>query len=109
MVEVISKVDETIEIIDNSEIVKKLKELKDIMNNDTHIKKLLDDFDILKKKYQGDDIVTDELVVAKRNLYKHPIISEYRCLFSDLNHSFLIFNNKITSLLKEKNSTCSRN
>jgi cell fate (sporulation/competence/biofilm development) regulator YlbF (YheA/YmcA/DUF963 family) len=108
MMDVISTLEGTIDTIDKSSDVKRLKELKALMNSDKEIQQLLNDFNILKKKYETDNVITDELIAAKGSLYKHPVLIEYRNLYSKLNVSFLKFNKNIESLLNDKKSACGK-
>lgn len=105
---VLSALDVTIDIINESDIVKRLNELKLLMDSDIQIKKLLDDFNDAKKEYSKDSIVTKELTATKEKLYNHPVIAEYRKLYSELNLSFVRFNKNISTLINVKKPTCSR-
>lgn len=102
--EIISKTEETIDIIDNSDIIKRLRELKKIINDDSTIQQLMTDFNNAKK--ETDNI--SNIKQTKERFYNHPVITEYRKLYSTLNISLLKFNKELSSLLNVKNPTCGR-
>lgn len=108
MIEIMDKVDEVIEAIDNSDAVKRLKELKSIMDTNPEIIQLLDSFNAAQKKYEQNPNYVEELTAFKKELYNHPVVSEYRKLYSQLNLSFIKFSKETSSLIKVKNPTCSR-
>jgi cell fate (sporulation/competence/biofilm development) regulator YlbF (YheA/YmcA/DUF963 family) len=91
-----------------SDIVKRLKELKKLVDTDPQIKQLLDSFSVAKENYEKDSSLISELTKSKTALYNHPIVSEYRKLYSDMNLSFIKFSKELSSLIKVKNPTCSR-
>lgn len=102
------KIDETLMHIDNSDIVKRLKELKIMMDADPQIKQLLDSFSVAKDKYDKNPALIEELTASKKALYNHPVVLEYRKLYSEMNLAFIKFSKEISSLIKVKNPTCSR-
>ena len=106
MIEVLDKVDEVIEFIDNDELVIELKKLKKKMNDDKKIKALTDKFIEEKNKYEISHIITDDLQKAKQNLYNNEVVAEYRNLYSKLNQSIVIFNKDLNNLIKNKIHNC---
>lgn len=108
MLDILLNVDNTIDEIGNSIIVKRLKELKSIINNDEKIQTLLNNFREAKEQYESSLIITEKLITSKKNLYNHPIVSEYRTLYGELNLSINKFNKNILKLLNT-NNTCGIN
>lgn len=109
MINVLNKVDDTLNVLDKSKIVMRLKELKKIMNDDEEIQKLIETFNQEKVKYQNDNIVTKELTEAKEKLYKNEVVSEYRKLYSELNMMLARFSKSLTILLKNEKGSCNNN
>jgi cell fate (sporulation/competence/biofilm development) regulator YlbF (YheA/YmcA/DUF963 family) len=108
VLDILLNVDNTIDEIGNSIIVKRLKELKSIINNDEKIQTLLNNFREAKEQYESSLIITEKLITSKKNLYNHPIVSEYRTLYGELNLSINKFNKNILKLLNT-NNTCGIN
>lgn len=98
MIEVMNKVDEVITIINDSDTLKRLRQLRDEMDKNNELSSLFKHFNELKKEYENTSIITPSFIKSKEELYKHPLVSEYRSILSEVNLSLLKFNNKINSL-----------
>lgn len=109
MINVLNKVDDTLNIIDKSRLITRLKALKKIMNDDEEIQKLIEIFNVEKAKYQNDGIVTKKLTEAKEELYKNEIVSEYRKLYSELTMMLAKFSKNMSILLNSKKGSCNIN
>lgn len=108
MLTVLEKTNETIDIIDNSYIIKRLKELNRLIDNDKEVKLLINDFNKYKDKYYKDNIINDDLISSKKELYNHKYIDEYLKIYNSLNLSIISFNKKLSLLLKSDIHRCSR-
>lgn len=106
MNEVLDKVDQIIDSIDNDELIIELKKLRKQMNEDVKIKVLIEKFTIEKNKYETSHIITDALQKAKQDLYNNEVVAEYRKLYSKLNQSIIIFNKDLNNLIKNKIHNC---
>lgn len=106
MIEVLDKVDEVIEFIDNDEIIIELKRLKKMMSEDEVIQTLISEFTKEKNKYEISNILNEDLQKAKQNLYNNEVVAEYRNLYSKLNQSIIIFNKDLNNLIKNKIHNC---
>ena len=106
MIEVMSKVDEVINAIDNDISIKRLKYLKSIIDKDSEIQNLLTIFNTHKKEYGVNLIINEELKIAKEELYNHPVVYEYRKLYSELSISLARFNRSILKILDTNNYIC---
>ena len=107
MIEVISKVEDTISIINSSDIVIRMAELKKLINSDTEIQQLIAAFSRAKDQYCDDSTATNDLSIAKKDLYNHSVVAEYRKLYSELNLSLAKFNKDLSSLLSTSKA-CSK-
>lgn len=105
---VMVKIDEIIEDINNDDDIKRLKELKIIMDNDKDIQKLLNNFKVNKEKYESNNIITEDLISSKKELYENEIVYEYNKLLNDLNFSLASFNRKILRLIDNKSNICGK-
>lgn len=98
-------IDLVIKDIDKRPIIKRIKELNILINKDIKLKQLSNDFNEAKEKYDAKEISSDAFIKIKTLFYKHPVILEYRQLFSELNLSVMRFNKELNTLLKMHN-TC---
>ncbi|MDD2203209.1 MAG: hypothetical protein PHT75_00700 [Bacilli bacterium] len=108
MIDVMTEVDNTVDIIDKSDIVERLRELKLIMDSDEEIIKLSINFNAAKEKYNKDNKITKDLIDTKKNYYNNSIVSEYRMLYTKLNNSFLKFNKDLNGLLNNGKDACNK-
>jgi cell fate (sporulation/competence/biofilm development) regulator YlbF (YheA/YmcA/DUF963 family) len=108
MIEVITKVDEIIDDINNDDSIKRLKELKIIIDNDKDIQVLLNNFKINKEKYESSNIITEGLILSKKQLYENDTVYEYNKLLNNLNFSLASFNRKILRLIDNKSNICGK-
>ena len=106
MLEVLLKTDEAIELIDQSDTVKRLKQIKEEISTDVEVQKLIKSFKKEKIKYEKDLIITDSLIESKEKLYNHPLISEYRKLYSNISLAISFLNSQIQKLLNYKKKDC---
>ncbi|MDD4298374.1 MAG: YlbF family regulator [Bacilli bacterium] len=108
MIDVMSDVDKVIDVIDKSDIIMRIKELKLLIDSDCEIQRLLDDYVSAKNKYKVDSNITKDLINAKKDFFNHPLVSEYRNLFSKLNLSVTRYNHNLISLLDIDMHSCGK-
>lgn len=107
LVDVIAKVDIAIETINDSKEAQKLRELKKLMDMDKDIQTMLNDFVVAKVKYQSGSISSKELAHIKERLYMHPLMIQYRQIYSNLNLIVMHFTKELSSLINTKDK-CQR-
>lgn len=108
MIDIICKAEATIEAIGQSDTVKRLIELKLLMDSDNEILTMIKNFKNAEDLYNIDPTLSKDLIEEKEKLYSHPVVSEYRKLYSDVNFSFAKFNRDLTSLVNTKAHTCNK-
>lgn len=93
----INKLDELINIFDNSEEIKRITDLKQEIYQDIDIKKKIDRFNLLK-----DNPYSTELIDIRKELLNNSKIKEYKSIENELLLLTFSINQKLNSLINEK-------
>lgn len=96
-INLINKVDELINIFENSDEIKKLEMLKKEIYQDKDIKEKIDRFNSLK-----DNPYSSELVNIRKDLLNNEKIKEYKKIENELLLLTFSINQKLNSLTNEK-------
>jgi cell fate (sporulation/competence/biofilm development) regulator YlbF (YheA/YmcA/DUF963 family) len=107
--EIINKINDVINLLDDNHNVKELKRLKKAMDNDEQINNLIVNFKLQKEKYEQEKVISEEFVSVKKDLYNHPLVNQYLFYEGRLSYFVLYFNQKMSSLTdfkSIKNPTC---
>ena len=94
--ELILKIDELIEIFDNSDEIKRLLLLKKEIYEDDRLKDLILKYSNIKNNFN------DEVISIKKSIIEDENIREYRLLENNLYNLVSLINRKLNSLTDEK-------
>jgi len=96
-INLINKVDELINIFENSYIIQRIQDLKQKMHEDQDIKYKIERFNQLK-----DNVHNEELITIRQELLKNPLIKEYKQLENELLLLTFKVNEKLNTLTNKK-------
>ena len=93
----ITKIDELINIFEESNEIKRIDELKQEIYQDSNIKKDIDTFNKIK-----DNPYSSELIGIRKRLLNNPTIKEYKQIENELLLITLSINQKLNNLISKK-------
>ena len=99
---ILSKIDEIISLIENSDIYKKYLLLQNEMQKNKKLMQLINEIKVLEKDYAHKLIKKVELDKKIQELNNYPLYREYRNTLDELNNTFNIIENKINNYFDEK-------
>ena len=96
-INLINKLDELINIFENSDEIKELNKLKEDILNDLEIKEKIDRFNIIK-----DNIYSSEVIEIRKDLLENKKINRYKELENNLLLLTMSINKKLNTLINKK-------
>ena len=96
-INLINKIDELINVFENSEQIQELTKLKEDILKDQDIKKKIEHFNIIK-----DNIHSSELINIRKELLQNKKIKKYKEIENELLLLTFAINQKLNSLTNEK-------
>lgn len=95
--EIIKKIDDLLEVFENSHEIKKIESLKKQIYNNYEIKEKIDKLNKLKN-----NIYSNEFIEVKKEILEIKEIKEYKRLENDLFLLILSINQKLNSLINSR-------
>lgn len=100
--DILSKVDEIISLIENSDIYKKYLQLQQEMKKNKKLMQLINEIKVLEKDYTHKMIGKKELDEKIEELNNYPLYREYKNTLDELNNTYNIIENKINKYFFDK-------
>ncbi len=98
--EIVDKVNELIDLLDNSEMIKNLNFHKKCIDDDNVVGNLIKIFKEMKYNYELNPTVDNrkKLLTAKINLYNNEVVKSYKYCENELYYHILYMNEKLSGL-----------
>ncbi len=107
----LNKIDYIIELLEKDDTIIRLRKLKTAVKGNKQLCNKINHFKQQQILYEKNQLTSNEFIKIKKDLYEHPLFSQYHILEMELNYFLIYFNNRLNKLVENKtckNPTCSR-